>query len=123
MKSYYLPREYKGEGKILYIFSTKALIYTGIGAVIGWGINMLLRMIGLNFLLPLVIGFGFVGFAFGTFKMPESSRFEITRKVGGEKLDELILRWFKFKLKHNNIYIYKERAIEKVEEEDVKVEK
>ena len=28
MGTYYLPRNTKGEGRILYIFSTKALIYT-----------------------------------------------------------------------------------------------
>jgi hypothetical protein len=29
---YQIPRSVKGEGRILYIFSTKALIYTAIGA-------------------------------------------------------------------------------------------
>ena len=31
---YQIPRSVKGEGRILYIFSTKALIYTGVGAVV-----------------------------------------------------------------------------------------
>ena len=35
MKSYYIPRNYKGEGRILYIFSTKAIIYTAVGVGIG----------------------------------------------------------------------------------------
>ena len=35
MQSYYIPRNYKGEGRILYIFSTKAIIYTAVGAGIG----------------------------------------------------------------------------------------
>ena len=29
---YQIPRNVKGEGRILYIFSTKALIYTAVGA-------------------------------------------------------------------------------------------
>lgn len=29
--AYQIPRNVKGEGRILFIFSTKALIYTGIG--------------------------------------------------------------------------------------------
>lgn len=35
MGTYNLPRNVKGEGRILYIFSTKALIYTAIGIGIG----------------------------------------------------------------------------------------
>lgn len=31
---YQIPRNVKGEGRILYIFSTKALIYTGAGALL-----------------------------------------------------------------------------------------
>lgn len=29
---YQIPRNVKGEGRILFIFSTKALIYSGVGA-------------------------------------------------------------------------------------------
>ena len=32
---YNIPRNYKGENKILFIFSTKAFMFTGIGALIG----------------------------------------------------------------------------------------
>ena len=35
MQTYEIPRNYKGESRILYIFSVKALAYTGIGVVIG----------------------------------------------------------------------------------------
>ena len=35
MNTYEIPRNYKGEGRILYIFSTKALIYTFIGLAVG----------------------------------------------------------------------------------------
>lgn len=116
MKSYYLPREYKGEGKILYIFSVKSLIYTGIGAGIGLIINMLFKMLGITkALIPLLLIFGGIGYAIGTMKMPDSNNFEITRKTGGEKIDEVIKRWFMFKMKHGKIYIYKERAIENLD--------
>ena len=33
--AYQIPRNVKGEGRILFIFSTKALITTGIGAAVG----------------------------------------------------------------------------------------
>ena len=35
MNTYNIPRNVKGEGRILYIFSTKAIIYTAIGLAIG----------------------------------------------------------------------------------------
>lgn len=50
--------------------------------------------------------FAFIGFAIGTFKIPESNAFEITKKAGGEPIDEVIIRYFKFKNKKNKIYVY-----------------
>ena len=38
--------------------------------------------------------------------MPNAKGTEITRKTGGEKIDEIILRLIKFKMKKNRIYIY-----------------
>ena len=109
MKSYYLPREYGGEAKILYIFSVKSLIYTGIGAFIGFLINMLLNMFGISkAFIPLILIFGGIGYGIATLKVPNTNSFEITRKTGGEKIDEVIKRWFLFKMKHGKIYIYKE---------------
>jgi len=105
---YNIPRNTKGEGKILMIFSTKAFIYTGIfagialitiypickifgQALIGWGV---------------VIFFGLLGFVITTFKMPNSNNFEITRKTGGENILEIIKRYINFKRKKNKIYLY-----------------
>lgn len=124
MQSYYLPREYKGEGKILYIFSVKSLIYTGIGAGIGFVINMFFKMLGISkAFIPLLLIFGGIGYAIGTLKMPDSSNFEITKKTGGEKIDEVILRWFKFKMKHGKIYLYKESFVpEIIKKEETKDE-
>ena len=36
MGTYNLPRNVKGEGRILFVFSTKALIYTVVGIGIGF---------------------------------------------------------------------------------------
>ena len=114
MKSYYLPREYKGEGRILLIFSTKSLIFTVVGALIGIMINFLLTMIGITkMFIPLLLIFAALGYVIGALKIPENGRFEIFRKVGGEKIDEIIVRWFKFKMKHGKIYIYKDNVYEK----------
>ena len=36
MGTYYVPRNYKGESRILYIFTAKSLITTVVGALIGF---------------------------------------------------------------------------------------
>lgn len=46
-----------------------------------------------------------IGYAIATFKMPNIPKFEITKKTAGEKLDDIILRWLKFKSKNNRIYV------------------
>ena len=38
--------------------------------------------------------------------MPDSKRFKITEKTGGEAIDDVIKRWFKFKMQKNKIYVY-----------------
>lgn len=52
------------------------------------------------------MGFAAIGFAIATFKVPESTNFEITRKTSGENIDEIILRAIKFKQKGKKIYLY-----------------
>lgn len=112
MKSYYIPRNYKGEGRILYIFSTKAIIYTAVGVGIGlifYFILNLLRLTTLGIIIAVI--FGAIGFAIGTFKVPEMKNFEITKKTGGENIDDIIKRWIMFKRKKNKIYVYKSEEI------------
>lgn len=109
MKTYEIPRNYKGEGRILFIFSTKALIYTVIAAAIGLIFYLIFSMMKLKTLgIIIVCIFGFIGFSIGTFKIPESSAFKFTKLTGGENIDDIILRWIKFKQKGNKVYIYKE---------------
>mgnify|MGYP004639215149 CR=1 FL=1 len=107
MGTYNLPRNVKGEGRILFIFSTKALIYTAIGVVVGLIFYSIFSILNFTIGGLIAIGiFGLIGFIIGTFKMPESTAFEITRKTGGENIDEVIKRYFKFKTKKNKIYTY-----------------
>lgn len=55
----------------------------------------------------ILVGFlGLIGFSIGTFKVPDSNNFEITKKTGGENIDEVILKAIKFKNKKNRIYLY-----------------
>ena len=108
-RPYNIPRNYKGENKILFIFSTKSFIYTAAGGLIGIILFYILRLLKLG-----VVGFiciivlAFIGYVIGTFKIPEIGSFEFAKKVGGESIDDIILRYIKFKQKKNKIYIYKE---------------
>ena len=107
MQVYEIPRNYKGEGRILYIFSTKALIYTAVGVGIGLLFYFILKMIGLGMVgLIITLILGLIGFCVGTLKVPESNAFDITKKTGGENIDDVILRWIKFKKDGKKIYIY-----------------
>ena len=108
MQNYEIPRNYKGEGRILYIFSTKGLIYTCVGAGIGLIFYLIFKILGFSMIgLLITIIFAAIGFAIGTLKVPETSTFEITKKTGGENIDDVILRWIKFKKNGNKIYVYK----------------
>lgn len=107
MGTYLIPRNLKGEGRILTIFSYKALIYTVIGLIIGFIFYFILKLIKLNTVgIVIMIIFGLIGFGIGTFKMPNTKNFEITKKTGGEKIDDVLIRLIKFKMKKNRIYIY-----------------
>lgn len=107
MQIYEVPRNYKGESRILYIFSMKALAYTGIGATIGGIFYLIFNTLGMQMLgIGTVIFLGLIGFCIGTFKIPDSKKFKLTEKTGGESIDDVIKRWIMFKRKKNKIYVY-----------------
>ena len=108
MGTYQVPRNVKGEGRILFVFSTKALIYSAIGLGVGFFFVLLFGIINLSiigYILMLILAVA--GFIIGTFKMPDTNAFEITKKTGGENIDDVIKRAIKYKRNGGNIYIYK----------------
>ena len=108
MQTYEVPRNYKGESRILYIFSIKALIYTAVGVGIGlifYFIFSLFQATIVGIIITAV--FALIGFTVGTFKIPDTNKFEFTQKTGGENIDEVIKRYIKFKQKKNRVYVYK----------------
>ena len=108
---YNIPRNYKGESKILFIFSIKAFITTAVGLIIGTILYYLFNLLTITIVgVVCLIICGVIGFVIGAFKIPESNNFEITRKTGGEDIDKVILRWIKFKRNKGKIYIYKEEV-------------
>ncbi len=117
MGTYNLPRNVKGEGRILFIFSVKALLYTVIGGAIGAIFYFIFNLIEMRFVgIIFVAIFALIGFLIGTFKMPESNAFSITKKTGGENIDDVIKRYIEFKLQKNKIYVYQDTK-NNVEEE------
>ena len=107
MGTYNIPRNVKGEGRILFIFSTKSLIYTVIGAVVGLPLYLIFHMANLIIVgILMIIICAFIGFLIGTFKIPEIGALKATKTVGGEKIDDIIVRAFKFKKKGNKLYLY-----------------
>ena len=123
MGTYNLPRDVKGEGRILFIFSAKALIYTAIGGACGLPFYLILSLFSMNVVGLIVIAvLGVVGFIIGTFKMPETTSFKITQKTGGENIDDVIKRGIKFKMQKNRIYVYENETSEEIEKEETKDE-
>ncbi len=115
--SYNIPRNVKGEGRILYIFSYKAIAYTGIGILIALIFYFLFSLIGLKIIGYIIIGvFGFLGYGIATFKVPEVTFLKGAKLAAGEQIDEVIKRAIKFKRNKSKYYIYKEEEKEQTEE-------
>lgn len=109
MGTYNLPRNVKGEGRILFIFTGKSLIYTvvagGLGLLFYFIFSMMnLKMVGIVITVILAL----MGFVIGTVKVPNIDKFEFSRKTGGENIDDVIKRAIKFKTKGKKIYVYEE---------------
>lgn len=112
MGTYIIPRNLKGETRILYIFSIKSLATTAIGALFGsifyiiFGLLLGMKVLGLVF-----IGiFGVIGYVIGALKIPTFTGLPFTKKIGGESLDEIIKRYVVFRTQKRKYgyYITKE---------------
>ena len=115
MGTYNIPRDTKGEGRLFYIFSTKALLWTVGGVIIGAIIRFILKFLGSLFKaegifsvigIVIMVIFAIIGFIIGTFKLPKNDKFEITRKAAGVGLDKILIESIKFKLNKNKLYVY-----------------
>lgn len=110
MNTYEIPRNYKGESRILVIFSVKALAYTVVGLLLGLVFYLFFSTIGFKVIgITLDALCGLTGFLIGTIKIPENKKFAFTRQTGGEYLDDIIKRWVKFKKNKTKIYVTKEQ--------------
>ena len=106
MGTYTIPRNYKGETRILYIFTTKSLITTAVGALLGSIFLLIFMMVNMKTVGVVTMAvFALVGWMVGAIKIPTIAALPITKKIGGEPLGEIIMRYFKFK-KTRKIYTY-----------------
>ena len=106
MGTYYIPRNYKGESRILYIFSIKSLITTGIGAAIGGVFYGLFTMLALKKVGIILLALcAVIGYIIGAVKIPTIAQMPVTKKIGGEPISEILIRYVKFR---KNRKIYKE---------------
>lgn len=109
MGTYNLPRNVKGEGRILFIFTKKSMIWTAGAAMAGFLFYVLFSTLGMTMVgMISVLVCALIGFAIGTFKVPNIANVNWARANAGENLDDVILRAIKFKQKGNKIYIYRE---------------
>ncbi len=109
MSTYNIPRDTKGEGRILFIFSTKALMYAGIGIGIGWIFYFLFDLIGLSVVGIIIMAIlGGVGFSIATFNIPNITKIDVAKKNAGQSIDEVLRRYLKFRMKKVKKYaLYK----------------
>ena len=113
MGTYNLPRNVKGENRILFIFTNKSIIYTVAAGMIGLLFSFLISLIFSSFdaiwtKIIIFAIFALLGYGIGTLKVPEISKFEFSKKTGGENIDDIIKRAIKFKTKGKKIYIQME---------------
>ena len=109
MGTYNLPRNVKGENRILFIFSTKSLIYTVVAAGVGLIFYFTFKWLNMTMVGIVIMAlFALIGFGIGTLKVPEIAKFEFSKKTGGENIDDIIKRAIKFKMKGKKIYVYKD---------------
>lgn len=107
MGTYEIPRNVKGEGRILFIFTPKSLIYTAIAATIGLIFYFILRAIGLGIVgIIIAVIFAAIGWSIGMLKVPEILSLKFTTQTSGQNIDDVIKRAVKFHSKKKKIYVY-----------------
>jgi len=109
MGTYNLPRSLEGEGRILFVFTGKSMIFTVVGGGIGLIFYLIFSLLGAGTIgIIIAVIFALIGFMIATLKIPNLEKFEFTRNTNGENIDDIINRAIKFKTRGKKIYIYKE---------------
>lgn len=104
MGTYQIPRNYRGETRLLVIFTIKSLITTLVGAGVGAVFFLIFSIVGFKKVGLIILGiFALLGYIVGAFKIPTIVGIPVTKKIGGESIYEIIMRYIKFS-KNRKIY-------------------
>ena len=97
MGTYNVPRNVKGEGRILFIFTTKSLIYSAVGVGVGLIFYLIFKLMSLTVVgIAMVVLCALIGYSIGMLKVPNIGILKATKVVGGENVDDVIKRETKF---------------------------
>lgn len=106
MSTHYIPKDLKGETRILLIFTTKSLITTFIFASIGILFFFLFKALSMKILgIIIFLILSLIGYAFGTLKIPKITGWKFTKNIEGDSADEICKRFIKFRM-NRKIYTY-----------------
>ena len=115
MNTYMIPREATNENRFLF-FTPQAAIFSLIGFCIGLCFVFIFNFLADSMKNEVLkyVGWGIdlliaaIGYALGTFNIPETTAFDICKKTGGEPAYIIIKRALTFN-KRKKIYIYERR--------------
>lgn len=106
-RTYSVPRNVKGETRLLYIFSIKSLAFTIGFGLVGILVYFIFSAVNLKiFGLIMVVLFALIGFGVGSLVIPDSPLVGNLRKAGGEAVSDILFRMVTFK-KRKRIYLYR----------------
>lgn len=99
MGTHLIPRsDVKGQDRFFIIFSVPGLIGTIIGLFLGYPFYALFSAIGATPIGFVIIGvLGLTGFTIGQVKVPDTNTFPLFKKIGGEYIRDIVMRFIKFK--------------------------
>ena len=124
MGTHLIPRaDVKGQDRFFIFFSVPGLIGTVIGIAIGYVFYAIFKIMNLTVVgITIMSLLGLLGFTIGQVKVPDSNALPLFKKVGGEYIKEIILRYLKFN-KNKKKYVNDISSLQKFEIKEDKIEK
>ena len=106
MGTHLIPREIDGDARILLIFTPMGFAGTGIGIGVGLIFHSFASALGASLIGWVLLAIcALIGFVIGQVKIPDSNAFPLFKKVGGEYVRDIILKYIKF-TKVRKVYLY-----------------
>lgn len=124
MGTHLIPRaDVKGQDRFFIFFSVPGLIGTVLGMAIGYLFYAIFSVIGMTVIgIAIMTLLGLAGFTIGQVKIPDTNAFPIFKKIGGEYVRDIILRYLKFN-KTKKKFVNEASVLQKFEIKDDKIEK